>query len=168
MEQMINPWEVMLDGYKAPIVRKVAGDIQKKADIEVGKSRRYNKKKLEYWAKGGARFNCTDIVAKAFTDEKLSAAEIVEKYGFTYNYVRRVLVDRELVEAGTRHGKKPVVIIHESGKIKHYDSVDQAMHVFGLKHSSFTRHLQKKGNVDYRNGMKAMYKSDYDALGRKP
>jgi hypothetical protein len=167
MEQTINPWEVMLDGYKAPIVRKIAGDIKEKADIEVGKSGRYTKKKLEYWMKGGHRINCKDMVAKAFTDEKLNAHEIVEKYGFTYNYVRKVLVEFELVEAGVRYGIKPVVIIHESGKIKHYGSVEQARDKFGLRPSAFTRHLQKKGKVSFKkHGMIAMYKADYDAMGK--
>jgi hypothetical protein len=146
-------------------VREVAGCVKEKADFEVGKSRRYTKKKTEYWSKGGARLNCRSIVINAFTDEKLSAHGIVEKYGFTYNYVRAVLVDNGLVEAGVRYGKKAVVIIYESGKVIECESYGQAMEKFGLADSAFRRHLKKKGETRFRNGMIAMFKTDYDKLG---
>jgi hypothetical protein len=162
---MTNSWGVLLDGYQSQFVREVAGGIKEKAAFEVGKSRRYTKKKTDYWTKGGARLNCRSIVINAFKDEKLSAHQIVEKYGFTYNYVRAVLVDNGLVEAGTRHGMKPCVIIYESGEVAEYGSCETARAVFGLGLSAFRRHLLKKGNVKFRNGMIAMFKKDYDEVG---
>ena len=161
---MINTWEIALNGYKAPIASEFAGGIKEAASAEVGKSKKYTKRKTEFWAKGGPRPNCRQVVVKAFVEEKLSAKEIVEKYGFTYNYVRIVLVEFGLVEEGIRHGKKAVVIIYESGKVVEYDSVGTAQCIFGLKTSAFRRHLQKKGNVNFKHGMKAMFKQDYEEL----
>jgi hypothetical protein len=164
---MINTWEIALDGYKSPIVRKIAGDIEEKADKPIGESKRYTKKKLEFWSKGGGnRLNCRQIVVNAFVGEKLSAKEICQKYGFTYNYVRAVLVDNGLVKAGTKNGKKAVVIIDSNGRVKEYESAILAMEDFGLVPSAFRKHLYKKGNVAARNGKVAMFKKDYLELGR--
>jgi hypothetical protein len=163
-EQMTNSWGILLNGYQSQFVREVAGVVKKETNFEVGKSRNYTKRKTEYWSKGGARFNCKPIVVKAFSEEKLDAHGIVEKYGFTYNYVRSVLVEFGLVEAGNRNGMKPCVIIYESGKVMEYESFETAMCVFGLKASAFRRHLKKKGDVAFRNGMIAMFKKDYEVL----
>jgi hypothetical protein len=162
---MINTWGVLLDGYQSQFVREVAGGIETQAGAEVGKSKKYTKRKFEFWIKGGGKsINCQSIVVKAFTDENLSAKEICNKYGFTYNYVRAVLVEHGLVEAGIRYGSKRVVIIDERGNVKEYESAVLAMEKFGLSDSAFRKHLYKKGNVAAKNGKIAMFKKDYEAM----
>ena len=162
---MTNTWGVLLNGYQSQFIREVAGSVKEKADYEVGKSRRYTKKKLEYWSKeriGPGR----QTVLKAFQEEKLDVYQITEKYGISHCYVRAVLTSHGLIEQQPRFNRKAVVIIHESGRVKHYDSVELAMNKFGLAQSAFRKHLRKKGNVKFRNGMIAMFKTDYEELGR--
>ena len=161
---MINTWGVLLDGYQSQFIREVAGS-ETKAGAEVGKSKKYTKRKLEFWSKGGGnRINCRPIVVKAFKDENLSAKEICNKYGFTYNYVRAVLVEHGLVEAGIRYGSKRVVIIDDRGNVKEYESAVHAMERFGLSESAFRKHLYKRGKVAAKNGKIAMFKKDYEAM----